>query len=46
VQKIIKRTLKGCNVGLNVRGKKWINVLRFVELKAKKIKKQSTNEPK
>ena len=29
-----------------VRGKKWTTVLGFVELKAKKNKEQSTNEPK
>jgi len=45
-KKTIKRTFKGCNVGLKVKGKKWTNVLGFVELKAKKTKKQSTNEPK
>jgi len=36
----------GYNVGLKVKGKKCTNVLRFVELKAKDIKEQSTNEPK
>jgi len=34
IHKIIKRTFKGCNVGLKVRGKKWTIVLEFVELKS------------
>ena len=53
-KKTIKRTFKGCNVGLKVRGKKWINIFGNVELKVKKIygasdslpKKQNNSNPK